>query len=399
VRHTAAIALAAILAGCSGNGPAKTEAKADAPAEEKLKSGEVIMTEPAQKMAGITVELLQPGIVSESITATGELTVNEERTWTVGSHIEGRVVTVFAKPGDHVRQGAVLARMHSHEVHDSRADFRRASDELVRARAAALQATRLRDRAARLFELKAASKQDLELAEGQRREAEVAVRNAQTELDRVRTHITDYLEVSVSPGNEDRGEDHIPIKTPESGQVIERKASAGTVVTTGQEMFRITDPSSVWMMANVSESDLRHLRVGQSVRVIVRAYPDRPFPGRILRLGEALDPTTRTLKVRVLVPNRGGLLKPEMYATAEIERAGSRSALFVPEAAAQDLSGNRVVFVRTGPDRFEARPIQVARVLDGRMEVVEGLRSGEEVVVRGSFILKSQLLRSSMEQE
>jgi hypothetical protein len=88
-----------------------------------------------------------------------------------------------------------------------------------------------------------------------------------------------------------------------------------------------------------------------------------------------------------------------MYATAEIERAGSRSALFVPEAAAQDLNGNRVLFVRTDQDRFQARPVQVARVMDGRMEIVEGLRPGEQVVIKGSFILKSQLLRSSMEEE
>lgn len=395
----AAIALAALLAGCSHDEPAKADATPGARAETKKNPGELTMAETAQKAAGVAVESLQPSSVSESITATGELTVNEDRTWTVGSHIEGRVVTVSAKPGDLVKQGAVLARMHSHEVHDSRADFRRASDELVRARAAALQATRLRDRAARLLELKAASKQDVELAEGQLREAEAAVRNAKTELERVRTHITEYLEVTVSEEGRDAGEDHVPIKAPASGLVTERKASAGTVVTSGQEMFRITDPSSLWMTANVAESDLQHLRVGQSVRVLVRAYPEHSFPGRILRLGEELDPTTRTLKVRVLVPNAGGLLKPEMYASAEIARAGSRSALFVPESAAQDLNGNRVVFVQTGADRFEARPIQVARVTDGRMEVSNGLKAGDRVAVKGSFLLKSQLLRSLMEQE
>jgi membrane fusion protein, heavy metal efflux system len=399
VRYMAAIALAVLLAGCSHDEPAKSEAKAGAPAEAKKKPGEVTIAEASQKTAGIEIEAIQPSSVSESITATGELTVNEDRTWSVGSHIEGRVMMVSAKPGDMVKQGSVLARMHSHQVHDARADYRRASDELARARAAALQAERIRDRASRLLELKAASKQDVELAQGQVRDAEAAVRNAQTEVDRVRTHITEYLDVSVADEDKSAGEDHVPIKAPASGLVTERKASAGTVVTAGQEMFRITDPSSLWMMANVAESDLQHLRVGQPVRVLVRAYPERAFPGRILRLGEELDPTTRTLKVRVLVPNQGGLLKPEMYATAEIERAGSRSALFVPEAAAQDLNGNRIVFVRTGADRFEARPIQVARVSDGKMEVTNGLKPGDRVAVKGSFILKSQLLRSSMESE
>ena len=399
MRYIAAIGLAMLLAGCTGNQTPVAEPKAEAPAEPKKKAGEVVIAEAAQKTAGIEVQTVQPSSVSEMITATGALTENEERTWTVGSHIEGRVVSVLAKPGDFVKEGAVLARLHSHEVHDSRSDFRRAGDELTRARAAALQATRIRDRAARLLDLKAASKQDLELAEGQLREAEIAVRNAQTELERVRTHITEYLDVTVQAEGKDVGEDHVPVKAPASGMVIERKASAGTVVTSGQEMFRITDPSSLWMIANVSEADLAHLRVGQSARVLVRAYPDRAFPGRILRLGEELDPTTRTLRVRVLVPNQGGLLKPEMYATTQIERAGSRSAVFIPEAAVQDLSGNRVVFVRIGPDRYEARPVEVGPVLDGRLEVKNGVKPGDQVAVRGSFILKSQLLRSSMEEE
>jgi cobalt-zinc-cadmium efflux system membrane fusion protein len=398
VKYAAAIALAALLAGCSGRDTDVTQARTE-PAAEAKKPGEVIMDETTRRTAGVVVETVQLSDISETITATGQLTVNEDRTWVVGSHIEGRVTTVHARPGDIVGKGAVLARLHSHEVHDSRSDYRRASDELVRARAAALQATRLRDRAARLFDLKAASKQDVELAEGQLREAQITVRNAETELERVRTHIAEYLEVSVQGEGSGGTEDHVPVKAPESGMVVERRASAGTVVTAGQEMFRITDPSSLWMIANVAEADLQHLRVGLAVRVVVRAYPERAFQGRVLRLGEELDPTTRTLKVRVLVPNQGALLKPEMYATASIDRAGSRPALFVPEAAAQDLSGNRVVFVMTGPDRFEARPVQVARVMDGKMEVVSGLNAGDRVAVKGSFILKSQLLRSSMEEE
>ena len=152
-------------------------------------------------------------------------------------------------------------------------------------------------------------------------------------------------------------------------------------------------------MANVSEGDLAYLRIGQPVRVLVRAYPDRVFRGRILRLGEELDATTRTLKVRVLVPNQGGLLKPEMYATAEIERAASRGALYVPESAIQDLNGNRVVFVQLGPDRFEARAIEIAGTANGLSEVTRGLKAGERVAVKGSFVLKSQLLRASMEEE
>ncbi len=101
----------------------------------------------------------------------------------------------------------------------------------------------------------------------------------------------------------------------------------------------------------------------------------------------------------MLVPNPGERLKPEMFATAEIDRGRTREALFLPESAAQDINGNRAVFVRTAPTEFKARAVEIARSLDGRLEVARGLSAGEQVVVKGSFVLKTQLLRSSLEKE
>lgn len=385
------LAIAVLLAGCSGG---KAPETASQPAEPKKHPGEVVLTAEAQRTGGIVVETVQPEIVNEALSATGELTVNEDRTWSVGSHIEGRVASVHANPGDFVKEGFILARMHSHEIHDSRADYRRATDELNRAQSAATMARRLRDRATRLLELKAGSKQDVDIAEGQVREADASVRNARTELDRLSVHITEYLQVSL-----DESQDEAPIKAPASGLVLERRVSVGAVVQPAQEAFRMTDPSTLWMIANVSEADLGQLKAGQAVRVLVRAHPGRTFSGRILRLGEALDPTTRTLKVRVLVPNEGGLLKPEMYATAEIQGGGSRRALYIPEAAIQELNGNRIVFVRTAADRFQARPIDAPRTVNGRAEVVAGLNAGDQVAVKGSFVLKSQFMRGALEEE
>ena len=394
MKYVALLATTALLTGCSGTKapePARTRTEAQ---EAKPRTGQIVLPPEAQRSSGIAVEAVQLESVSEVLSATGELTVNEDSTWIVGSHIEGRVVSVHANPGDFVAKGFVLARMHSHEVHDARANYRRARDEVARARAAARQAATLRDRAARLLDLKAGSRQDLELAEAHVREAEATSRNADTELERIRVHITEYIQVSL-----DEKDENVPIASPARGLVLERKVSPGTVVQPGQEAFRMTDPSSLWMIAKVAEGDLDQLRAGQPVTVLVRAHPGRTFRGRILRLGEALDPTTRTLQVRVLVPNPGGLLKPEMYATAEIQSSSSRKALYVAESAVQDLHGSRVVFVRTAADQFEARPIDAVRTLNGRVEVGAGLRPGDQVAVKGSFILKSQLMRSSMEVE
>jgi cobalt-zinc-cadmium efflux system membrane fusion protein len=392
----AIIALGILSIACNRQDTAPETA---APAvEPKNRPGEVVLSQVAQRNGGIEIVELEPRTVTETISATGELTVNEDRTWSVGAHIEGRIREVFVKPGDIVSEGAVLAHIHSHEVHDSRADYRNAQNELNRAKAAAAQAQRLRDRAARLLALKAGSQQELDAAQAHLREAENSVRNAETEIQRVRTHIVEYLGVPLDPKPDGHG-DEVPITAPHSGVLLDRKVSAGSVVAAGQDMFRITDLASVWMLANVAEADLQFLRVGQPVQVLVRAHPDRVFNGRILRLGEELDPTTRTLKVRVLVPNPGRLLKPEMYATAEIERQATRTALFVPEGAVQELNANQVVFVQTAPERFEARPLQSGRAVNGGLEVLSGLKSGDRVVAKGSFVLKSQMLRGSLEED
>jgi cobalt-zinc-cadmium efflux system membrane fusion protein len=131
----------------------------------------------------------------------------------------------------------------------------------------------------------------------------------------------------------------------------------------------------------------------------VQAYPNRAFGGRIGKLGEALDPATRTVQVRVDLPNPGGLLKPEMYATAEIELGGSDLGLFIPAEAPQELRGQTVIFVLKGPEEFEARPVELGPSVEGSVQVVRGLKPGDQVVSFGSFILKSEFLKASLAEE
>lgn len=394
--------LAAVLAGCGSREPANPEAKAEEgkPAEKK-KSGEITLSTESQQTAGIQTVALKLESLSETLQATGQFTVNEDQTWTVGALLDGRIVSVAARVGDRVKAGDVLARIHSHDVHDARAAYKSADLELARAKMSEGYAQRLRDRAKRLFDLKAGSQQELDTAEAGLKNAQSAVRDAQVKVEKEKTHIVEFLDIPLHDGVHSGADedDYVPVKAPAAGMVIDRKATPGTVVSAGNEVFRITSTESLWMMANVNEADLGQLRIGQPVRILVRAFPNRPFRGKILRLGEQLDPTTRTLQVRVFVDNPGNLLKPEMFATAEIERGATREALFVPDSAAQDLHGSRVVFVKTGAQTFEPRTIEIARTMDNTMEVAAGLKPGEVVVVKGSFVLKSQLLKSSMEEE
>jgi membrane fusion protein, heavy metal efflux system len=173
----------------------------------------------------------------------------------------------------------------------------------------------------------------------------------------------------------------------------------GTVVNSGEDLFVIANISSLWMIGAANEADLSKLHPGQQVRIEVRAYPEREFTGRILKLGEQLDPSTRTLQIRIVVPNPQGLLKPEMYATATVQQFGRHAALVVPEEAIQEIDGVDTVFVRDSGNEFRARTVESGRHVDGRVEIVEGLKPGDAVVVKGGFALKSQLLKAMIQDE
>jgi cobalt-zinc-cadmium efflux system membrane fusion protein len=332
-----------------------------------------------------------------TLTVPGHLTVSEDRTWHVGAIAGGRIEAISARVGDAVTAGQILGRIHSHEVHEARAGYQEATVELQRAESIELLARQRRDRAQRLFDLKAGSRQDIESAEVELRNAQAGIQKARSEVEKERAHLNIFQLPFEDPGPENEAADDIPVTAPSPGVVFDRKVTLGSVVNTGDELFAITDPSSLWMIAAANETDLSLLREGQHVQIEARAWPGRSFPGRILKLGEQLDPETRTLQVRILVANPLGLLKPEMYATASVQESGRHGALFVPEEAVQEVNGVDVVFVRRAGNEFEARTVKAGGHVDGTTEILQGLAANDAVVVKGSFLLKSQMLKNTIQ--
>ena len=400
----AAITAVIVLAGCGSKAPEKAQADSS-PKQPAAAQMSVTLSPAAQKDAGILVETLQLRSAPQTIRATARIVNDEERTFRVGAVTEGRIVSVTAHPGDRIKEGQVLARMHSHDIHESRAEYRKAVAELARLRMGVAAAIRIRDRARRLYDLKAGSLEQAEHAEVELRNAEAAAANAQVEVDRTRVHLTEFLGVPASTEDHSTGdhdhnpEEYIPVRAPAPGTLLTRNVTQGTVVTPSMDLFIISDLSSLWAVAEVNEEHLPKLRPGMPARLTVQAYPDRPFSGRIGKIGDALDPSTHTVRVRIDVPNPRAALKPEMYATAEIETGGSTPAIFVEPEALQEVRGATVAFVQSGPSQFDVRPVQVGRTIAGRTEVQQGLRPGDRVVSRGAFILKSEFLKASLAEE
>jgi cobalt-zinc-cadmium efflux system membrane fusion protein len=367
--------------------------------EKSKRGGSIVLDQTEQQKGHVVVEAVHTKDVPVALTVPGRLTFSEDRTWHVGAIATGRIEDLRVAIGDFVRADQLLGHIHSHEVHEARAGYEQAMVELGRARSTEAYAKERRDRAQRLFDLRAGSRQDLETAEIELRNAEAAIAKARSELEKERAHLAIFrIPLDLPAANSQHGEeDDIPIFAPASGLVVERKATVGSVVNVGEVLLAISDPSTLWMIGAANETDLAELHPGQLVHLQVRAYPGREFTAHVLKLGEQLDPATRTLQIRIAVSNPQGLLKPEMYATANVRQTGRSSAVYLPDEAIQDIDGVPVVFVRRGPNHFEARTIKSGQHVEGETEILEGLRPGEAVVVMGSFLLKSQMLKSAIQ--
>ena len=151
------------------------------------------------------------------------------------------------------------------------------------------------------------------------------------------------------------------------------------------------------MIGNVPEKDVRFIRKDQKVTVVLAAYPHAIFSGTIIYVGDVLDPATRTMSLRVTVPNPDRLLKPEMFAIISVLAASSPDVLSVPLAAVQDGPSGTMVFVQREPGTFEPRPIKLGNEEGDVIRVLDGVKAGEQVVTKGSFALKSEMERHKIE--
>ncbi len=362
-------------------------------------SSQVKINPDAQRRVNIQTVTLTPQRVPEYLTAAGQIVMDEEKTVHIGVYTSGRITELRANIGDSADKGEVLARMHSHDVHDTRAAYESAQQEVQRQQQMVDYQRRMRDRMQRLFILKSAAPQEVEKAQSDLRSAQTDLHNAQISVYKEAEHLSDILGLPKSQlGHINETTEQVPVISPINGTVVDRKVTLGTVVDPGMEVYTVSDLTSVWMMASVNETDIERVRVGDTVQVTSQAYPDQIFRGQVTRLGAQFDPQTRTLQVRIYLPNPQVKLRPEMYATAEINNGKSHEALFVPEMAIQNINGGSMVFVRKAADTFEAQPVEIARRMHGQAEIIDGLRAGDAVVTQGSFVVKSEMLKSQIGQ-
>ncbi|MDE3007344.1 MAG: efflux RND transporter periplasmic adaptor subunit, partial [Gemmatimonadota bacterium] len=194
----------------------------------------------------------------------------------------------------------------------------------------------------------------------------------------------------------------VTLNSPIRGTIVARTASVGQWVEPSDQLAEVMNVEELWLLASVYERDIRHVEQGQPVIVDVRAYPGEQFPGTVRLVEATLDESSRSAGIRVVLPNADRRLKPGMFATARITGTHAHEPvllLAVPTAAVQEVDGHTSVFVRDEQGGFTLQRVHLGEEAGDFVEVLNGLNEGDEVVVNGSFVLKGQLLRSSLGED
>lgn len=301
--------------------------------------------------------------------------------------VRGRVVEVYADLGQEVKANAPLAILYSSELGLAQSGYLKAKAKLHVAEQAYSRAQ---------FLLR---EQVIGEAESQRRQAELLSTQAEANESRDRLKLLGMNEEEFSRLDRSRQiRSVVPIVAPFAGRIIVRKLTRGEVVETTEKLFMIADLSEVWVLANIPEKDISfvhsiHASGGSQAEVRINAYPKEVFKGTIAYVGDVLDPVTRTMQIRLELPNLDGRLKPEMFATIRLFSETQTDRLAVPEAALQRDQGRTYVFVRRSANEYELRDVHVGDSNGTLISILDGLNEGEPVVTHGAFVLKSEFLK------
>ena len=414
MRASSAARLAVVLLAGVAIGAAAMWLVADEPVAEsateheaELPAGIVEIPEAAQRNANMEVAPVKLTQLPATLEVTGIVTPDESRVAHVLPLARGVVERINVTLGSRVTAGQPLLTYDNVELGQLVGEF-------LSERAALRQAETDREvkrtslgRAEALIKIEAIAQQELDVRRAEFHNAEAAVASAQARASRIeeqlhRFGLSDPEVRALSPEADEaphRAASHSTLRAPFAGVVTKFDVANGEVVDTEKELFTIADMSTVWVLADVYEKDLSKIQRDGNVSISVDAYPGRTFTGRVTYVSDLIDPATRSAKVRCVVDNRDGALKLDMFAKVTLASADERQALVVPADAIQQVDNQSVIFVQQTPTRFERRDVQVGLRAGDLVEIVSGATEGQTVAGKGSFYLKTALLRERIGDE
>ena len=382
-------ALAAVtmtLGGCTSKGAEADEARpgaesAAAAAPGGDTSGVRPVTVPSEQLERLHVEAVTQTSFRPTIQVTGTAQFNADVSTQVIPPISGPVMRILTDVGTEVARGQAMALVSSPDFATTIADFRKAQ-------AAYVQAKRVADQDEQLWKNDAIAKRDLEQAET---DAAAAAADRDATLQQLRALGVD--EASIAALRDGKGSPEIQgaIRAPIDGTVVERLINPGQLLQAGSTpAFTVANLATMWVQANVFESDLASVQIGDRAEVTTTASPN-PFVGKVTYIAALVDPATKATAVRVVVPNTRRLLKKDMYVQVAIHGSRERNGLLIPVTSVlRDDDNLPFVFVQSenGANTFGRRQITIGSRVGDRYEVTAGLKAGERIISEGALFVQ-----------
>jgi Cu(I)/Ag(I) efflux system membrane fusion protein len=319
---------------------------------------EVVLSPEQQVLANVATAPVSRRALRRDLAMVGQVTYDESRQAMVTARVEGRLDHLYVSTtGARITRGQPMAEVYSPD----------------------LAATVQEDRAS-LAAVRAASGASFgDLAAGSR-----------TILDASRQRLRLWGLSQAQISGLERGSKptvNLPLLAPRSGIVIKKMVEAGQYVHVGDPLYEIADLSTVWVLADVFQGRMAQVHVGQSVAVTTPTYVGKTFIGKVTFVYPFLTAETRTVKLRIALPNSAGLLKPDMYVTADLMDTASDATLAIPATAVLDAGERKVVFVEVRSGVFRPREVMLGAKVGGDYPVTGGLKAGERVATSGGFLL------------
>jgi membrane fusion protein, heavy metal efflux system len=366
------------LAATSANAAAETS---NASAGDPATANTVAISE--TQLASIKVEPAAERLFPVEKEAVGSIDFNEEMSTPVFTNYQGRIIELFARVGDEVKKGDRLFTIDS-------PDLIQAESALIAAAGVLELTTRALSRAQGLYATRAVAQKDVEQAASDQQTAEGALKAAR---DNVRLFGKSDAEIDRIIA-ERRLDPVLVIRSPISGRVTARNAAPGLFVQPGNPPapYVVTDISTMWMIANVPETDVPALKLDQQVTVKVKAFPDRVFDGRISTIAQMVDPNTHRALVRSEVADPRHELRSGMFANFVIRTGDPVRSVAIPlNGVVREGDGTMVVWVTTDRRHFVKRTVKIGMQREGYHQILEGVQPGELVAVDGAVFLSNAL--------
>jgi membrane fusion protein, heavy metal efflux system len=337
-----------------------------------------------KQLASVKVEPVGEYVFPIEKAEVGSIDFNEELEVQVFTPYQGKIIDLFAKVGDEVKKGQTLFTIDS-------PDLLNADSNLIAAAGVLDLTTRNLERLKVLYETRAVSQHDLEQAVSDQQTAEGNLRAGR---DAVRIFGKTDAEIDMIV-KERRADPTLIVPSPIAGRVTARVAAPGLFVQPGNAPapFTVADISTMWMLANVAETDVPAIRVNQDVKVSVLAYPGKVFEGRITSVDSMVDPNTHRMLIRSTIDDPNHELRSNMFANFVIRTGESMRSLAIPlNGVVREGDGTMTTWVTSDRRQFTQRILKIGMQKDGFRQILEGLKPGELVATDGAVFLSNMLL-------